>query len=153
MVSLEDMSDMLNKMMAQQRELQNNINEQIMGKIVKAIQEADKEASNTAATAAATATATASAAKGNPEKKYPSKQFENRTDPKSFHGTKKLAGGESGYKEWKLDVEVTVESICAGLRAMLTNYMVDPKEEEPDYEFMAIQPSGDKLEHAQLRSK
>ena len=36
---------------------------------------------------------------------------------------------------------------------MLTKYMDEPKDEEPDYETMSIQNNGSKLEHAQLRSK
>ena len=60
------------------------------------------------------------------EKKYPSKLNDNRIDPKMLSRVNKFEGGESGYKEWALDIEITVESMCPGFREMLNTYMSNP---------------------------
>ena len=52
-----------------------------------------------------------------------------------------------------MDIEITVETNCPGFRAMLTEYMQNPNNEDPEYEMLSITKDGNKLEHAKLRSK
>ena len=83
------------------------------------------------------------------EKKYPSKLHENRIDPKQLSRVNKFEGG-SGYKEWALDIEITVESMCPGFRAMLNLYMSNPSTRGERAIYADLAGS---LEHAETRGK
>ena len=104
---------------------------------MEAMQASGIQQSEGAAHAAASAAATATANKyenAKAENRYPTKQSENRIEHKSFTRMDKFSGGELSYKEWKFNIEITVESICPGPKALLNGYLENPQEEEPRYE-------------------
>ena len=106
-MTADELNKMLDALMSKQAEAaataaatamerQALINENMMKIMMTTIRESGEAASNKAATAEAAA---ASAPKGNPENRYPSKQSENRIDPKSFQRMGKFAGSGSVYNE------------------------------------------------------
>ena len=127
-------------------ERQAVLNKEMMASFMATIRE---EAATTAAAAATAATATAEATA--PEKKHVSKLYENKIDPKNLNRVNKFEGGD-GYKEWALDILVTVETMCPGFREMLNEYMKDP-ETPPDYFRIATLTGKSMLTLACLRSR
>ena len=158
--TFENLKNMLGGIMQQQQEQQKSItteimdkqrevNESMMVKIVEAMQTAGNQTNKATVEAAATAmkeAVTSTKENSQKENKYHAKQSENRIEHKLFSRIEKFSGGESDYKEWKFDIEITVESVCPGFKAILNEFMKDPQEEEINYDQY-------NLEHAKIRSK
>ena len=130
----EMMSGLMGELLAQQvtasataakaaAEIQNAFNREMTDNMLKVIQ----ASGNKAETAEAKTAENAGSSKDRTETKH-----QNKIDPKSFSRIEQFQGGESGYKDWAMDVIRTTESVCPGFRAMVTEYMKYPQTEKPE---------------------
>ena len=63
--------------------------------------------------------------KKQPEVNGQSKPHEQRLEPRAFQRMEKFNGGEADFKEWGLDIRITAESVCPGIRGIMEWYVTE----------------------------